>query len=64
MATQWGYGQDFVVIETDSPPGKLAIKIQTFDEMVRDYIANRREGFLTRGLVQGAVFDDDMGSGL
>jgi len=64
MGIAWGYGRDFIVIEQDNPPVRVAVSVQDFDGIVKDYIANRREGFVAQKLIEGALFDDDMSSGL
>lgn len=60
MQINLGYGADFVEV-TDQPGGgkqSILISIVEWDNLVRDYISNRREGFLAAGLVEGVLFDD------
>jgi hypothetical protein len=69
---QYGYGEDFVDINDGPKPQKqiqgqnvvqeISIPIAVFDQMVQDYIRNRREKFMAAGLVSGSVFDDDPGT--
>lgn len=68
-SVRWGYGDTIIEI-TDAPmPQKsiqgtpvaqqIQIPIADFDEIVKDYLS-RREEFVTRKLVEGTLFDDDL----
>jgi hypothetical protein len=60
MAINLGYGKDFVEV-TDIPAGgkqSILIQVQEWDNLVRDYIANRREMYRAAGLIDGVMFDD------
>ncbi len=69
---QWGYSDDIIEITDIPAPQKkvqnveviqqIQIPIGAFDEIVKEYIS-RREGFLSRGLVSGVLFDDGNDSG-
>jgi len=69
---QWGYSDDIIEITDIPAPQKkvqgveviqqIQIPIGAFDELVKEYIS-RREGFLSRGLVSGVLFDDGNDSG-
>lgn len=68
-AVQFGYGETVIEINDSPAPQKqiqgtpvvqqIQIPIADFDEIVRDYIA-RRETFVAKKLVEGALFDDDL----
>ena len=60
MQVNIGYGADFVEV-TDEPGGgkqSILISIAEWDNLVREYITNRREAFVQQGLVEGVLFDD------
>jgi hypothetical protein len=60
MQVNLGYGGDFVEV-TDEPGGgkqSILIPIAEWDNLVREYISNRREAYVTAGLVEGVLFDD------
>lgn len=72
LPIQWGYADDIIEINDAPAPQKkvqgvevvqqIQMPIAAFDEIVKDYLA-RREGFVARKLVEGALFDDGMDSG-
>lgn len=60
MQVNLGYGADFVEV-TDGPGGgtqSILIPISEWDNLIREYITNRREAFVQQGLVEGVLFDD------
>lgn len=64
MSVILGYGGDFVeVCEIDDAAGAVkkvvSIPVAVFDNMVRDYLTNRREGYVQARLLEGSLFDDD-----